>query len=330
MEDKIKLLIAIPTYNRREQLKNTLEALANQTDSDFRIVISDNASDYDVAELIGSFPDNFKKKIEYHRRTRNIGADANIIGLFESCSEGWIWTLSDDDSVESNAVEKIKYYINKNPQSGCIDFFMLDNLPLAVDESISLRDINEFSDFYLTNKQPNSLWHGELIFLSNKVFNIDLVGKYVEYAYKYIYTRISTVVIFSYMLADKIPYTIVNHPLVEVGKGSVASWGTFEVYLASRTLYDMKVPCSREEFHRLLEVLAFDIRDILYIYFNGNNRFPTSGNFLEQMYVGIYKKILRGKYRMAFGFCARMSKTELGYRIVRTLVLAAYKLLAAK
>ena len=55
MEENImekKITVLIPTYNRKESLSRTLRDLESQTRKDFYVVISDNASDYDVKELL--------------------------------------------------------------------------------------------------------------------------------------------------------------------------------------------------------------------------------------------------------------------------------------
>ena len=46
------LTILIPTYNRKERLKQTLECLQNQTKQDYIIVIVDNCSSYCVKNLV--------------------------------------------------------------------------------------------------------------------------------------------------------------------------------------------------------------------------------------------------------------------------------------
>ena len=312
----MELVILIPTYNRRKQLSKTLSALLNQTDSDFRVIISDNASNYDVLSLVSEFSESFKSRITVYSRKNNVGADANIIGLFGLCETGWVWTLSDDDIVYDDAVETIKRYITKHPNAGCIDFFLPDNLGEENGYSVELRNIDEFSEFYIDNPQPNSLWHGDLIFLSNKVFNLDNMKKYVEYAYKYIYTKISTVVIFSYMLADNVPFVIVNRHVVDVNTNGEGGWNTLEVYLASRTLGDMRLPCDRNTKNRLLRVLAFDIRDVLYVYFT-DERGREYEKYLDKLYLDLYADILDIRKKSVLWLFAKLTKSTIGYRIAK-------------
>ena len=52
MGDDEMLTVLIPTYNRKYQLIRTLDALNKQSDQDFKIFISDNASNYSVLDEV--------------------------------------------------------------------------------------------------------------------------------------------------------------------------------------------------------------------------------------------------------------------------------------
>jgi len=67
------LTIAIPTYNRSSLLKKTLQAYTADPAFDARveIVISDNCSDDNTANVVRAFTDAYPN-IRYHRNTENI------------------------------------------------------------------------------------------------------------------------------------------------------------------------------------------------------------------------------------------------------------------
>lgn len=52
-----KVTVAIPTYNRKEQLRETIESVLTQTFQDFLIIVFDNRSDYDVRAFVDEFND---------------------------------------------------------------------------------------------------------------------------------------------------------------------------------------------------------------------------------------------------------------------------------
>ena len=61
------LSICIPTYNRAEYLKKTLESIVWQRDflsKDVEVVISDNCSTDDTASVVAKFVEKYPNKIK--------------------------------------------------------------------------------------------------------------------------------------------------------------------------------------------------------------------------------------------------------------------------
>lgn len=110
MQGNVELLltIAIPTYNRLEQLKNTLQKLLPQLTKQCVLKILDNYStvviEEEISELLSQYP--FVNYIVYRNKI-NIGGEANVVRCFEYCDTKWLWILSDDDFVADNAVATI-------------------------------------------------------------------------------------------------------------------------------------------------------------------------------------------------------------------------------
>lgn len=104
------LQICIPTYNRFEKLKNQILKLIPQMGlNDIIIVVDNNSTDSDFSNVI------FKnEKIKVVNNESNIGICGNITKCFDYSFCDWVWVLSDDDAVKSNAVEIIKKTINNN------------------------------------------------------------------------------------------------------------------------------------------------------------------------------------------------------------------------
>ena len=53
-----KVTVAIPTYNRKEYLRETIDSVLAQTFQDFSIIVFDNHSDYDVRAFLNGFSDD--------------------------------------------------------------------------------------------------------------------------------------------------------------------------------------------------------------------------------------------------------------------------------
>lgn len=102
----MKLLICIPTYNRYDSLKRTLDQLTKcklQSKIEINIVVIDNCSD-DMRYL--SINNDYP--IEYIRNDENIGLYRNILKCFvvaKGCKFDWFWCISDDDRMTLNGLD---------------------------------------------------------------------------------------------------------------------------------------------------------------------------------------------------------------------------------
>ncbi|MFM2167464.1 MAG: hypothetical protein RIS79_1835 [Verrucomicrobiota bacterium] len=87
--------IGIPTFNRKEYLRQTLDAVLAQSFADFEVLIHDNASSDGTQEMLAS---NYSDpRIRYHRHPKNLGAAANIAGLANTADGEFIIINQDDD-----------------------------------------------------------------------------------------------------------------------------------------------------------------------------------------------------------------------------------------
>jgi glycosyltransferase involved in cell wall biosynthesis len=110
-----KITIAIPSYNRRDFLKQAIASVLAQTFQDFEIVIFDNASNYDVAALIGSFND---KRISLNALKQNIGGLNNMARAINyPFSSSYVMAFHDDDYLRPQALEIILQSFEKYPQA---------------------------------------------------------------------------------------------------------------------------------------------------------------------------------------------------------------------
>ena len=71
-----RLSIGLPVYNGGRYLAESLDALLGQSYEDFEIIISDNASTDDTAEICRDY-ESQDQRIRYCRQARNIGLSPN-------------------------------------------------------------------------------------------------------------------------------------------------------------------------------------------------------------------------------------------------------------
>lgn len=178
MEDKV-LTICIPTYNRKERLLKQLDSLYSQPEVyQTNIQIIDNHSDYDVEEaVIEHFGKDKISNLKVHVNPVNFGLEPNICMPFLLTKTKWVWTLGDDDETTPDSISTILRHINENDKTAFF-IFSISNFPRHKDVSYS--SLEPFIDYWYKEHRYN----GDLVFLSNKVYNMDYVKPYIGLAIK--------------------------------------------------------------------------------------------------------------------------------------------------
>ncbi|MCA6544957.1 MAG: glycosyltransferase, partial [Pseudanabaena sp. M074S1SP2A07QC] len=89
--------VGIPTYNRPNGLKRTLECITQQTYRNIEIIVSDNCSiDPNVEMVVKEFQSK-DDRICYFRQLENKGAGANFLFVLkQSVGKYFMWAADDD------------------------------------------------------------------------------------------------------------------------------------------------------------------------------------------------------------------------------------------
>ncbi len=107
------LTIAIPTFNRADQLEGLLAILEPQVvthAADVDVFISDNASEDRTPEVIAAAKKRFRAagaRLRTHRQAANIGSDANFAFCFAQAAGRFFWMCGDDDLIVPNAIAEM-------------------------------------------------------------------------------------------------------------------------------------------------------------------------------------------------------------------------------
>lgn len=103
--------IAIPTYNRPEDLKLAVKSFLMQNFTDFEIVISDNSLDSESEKICRSFGD---RRIKYSRNKTNIGFARNLYRVIKKASGKYVFLFGNDDLMfQSDSLKKIATVLKK-------------------------------------------------------------------------------------------------------------------------------------------------------------------------------------------------------------------------
>ncbi len=109
MENNIVLSIAIPTYNRKSELKETLDSVLKQAQECVEVLVCDNASTDGTQYMMKEY----EGRVTYYRNKENIGPDANFLKCLERAKGKYVHWLSDDDLLMPGAVKHILDLIRK-------------------------------------------------------------------------------------------------------------------------------------------------------------------------------------------------------------------------
>lgn len=117
MESKVKFSITIPAY-KHFYLKEAIDSCLSQTYQDFELVIVNDASPYDLDNIVNGYLDS---RIKYYKNEKNCGA-VNVVDNWNKCLEyakgEYIICMGDDDVLLPNCLEEYYKLINKYPGLG--------------------------------------------------------------------------------------------------------------------------------------------------------------------------------------------------------------------
>ena len=179
-----KLGIVVPTYNRVDILKSTLEAIVKQIKNrldDISLVICDNASVDKTEEYMKSFVEMYPFAI-YYRHQSNKGYLFNFKYGIELADTEYVFLHGDDDYMPPYFIETILNYLNENPGIGLMHF----NYFISDMDSSPYRTLyNHFDDnancsYYQTGKDFILKYFDLPSFMSSVVFRKDLWLKFVD------------------------------------------------------------------------------------------------------------------------------------------------------
>lgn len=171
----MKLTIAIPTYNRNQLLRENLELLIPQLTGDCRLLILDNCSDVPVADTLADLWEKMPAGVEREviRHPVNVGACANVLRAFELCTTEWLWVLSDDDFVASNAVSTILHRLSHS------DGVIFYHFPPPLRTRSDLHYCENLDE--LIRQMEN---YGDVMWLSMGIYRAPVVRSYMRHGYR--------------------------------------------------------------------------------------------------------------------------------------------------
>lgn len=97
--------VGLPTYNRAGRLVRAIESVLSQTHADLELLISDNASTDDTAQVCARYGRE-DARVRYVRHSQNVGLTANFNSVFHEARGRYVMALADDDWLEPEYVQR--------------------------------------------------------------------------------------------------------------------------------------------------------------------------------------------------------------------------------
>lgn len=215
-----KLSIIIPTYNRSELLQQQVRRILPQLNSDVELILIDNKSDYDVFSL---FSETELERFKIIVNNINIGGAANIAKCFEICETDWLWTLSDDDLIASDAVETVLSHLEEKDNTVMVNYYDGGGfISSGLDE---FAEMTKYKSVYV-----NLFW------MSCCIYNMRIIRDYIHIYYRAISTMQPGIVLLVRILEKNPSYSVEVIQTNIVDKpGDAISWNR-ELFLFA-TLY---------------------------------------------------------------------------------------------
>ena len=116
-----KVTVCIPTYNRAGILPYAVDSVLAQTYTDFELLICDDASPDNTAEVVAQWDDS---RIRYIRHPQNIKRSRNMRSGYEAAKGEYFIKFDDDDALTPTFLEKAIAALEANPS---VDFVCTDH-----------------------------------------------------------------------------------------------------------------------------------------------------------------------------------------------------------
>lgn len=250
-----KLTVCIPTYNRLERLEAQIRTLCSQSEFEkIELLICDNHSNYDITSIIKrDFPHD---NIHVIVRPFNLGAGANIASLFLDCTTDWMWTLGDDDLISNDSLNTVLIDIENHPETVLLKYSIVGNF--VPHKDCEVHTIKELIDYFGDEKRSS----GDLIFLSNNVYNRKIAMNYYGETILHCYSRISQLLPAFYCLSKgQSNIRLRSKQIVEfLPAPTGTSWGLIKVALGISIVPHLQLGLSLKDSRRLSYIISRDFK----------------------------------------------------------------------
>lgn len=246
------LTIAIPTYNRKQQLLRLLRSIEAQNCTElYSVVVSDNNSDYSVEEVINDeFDGVFRETIAVYNRPFNGGGDYNISSSFIHASTKLFWLIGDDDEILPGSIKEVIKKSLEHPDIPFFKFAMTGSEPM--DEDIRLRCADD-----LVRCDKQGYLRGGILFMSNNIYNVELLKPYFSDVLYFGYCSACQIIPMMHCLVDSsFDVLLCKNPIVKYNPPEGEHWNYVKVVTQLSTILDINWGNNHREIKKIFRIIC--------------------------------------------------------------------------
>ena len=197
--------VGIPTYNRPDGLRRTLECITGQTYKNLEIIVSDNCSPgTEIEEVVREFMAR-DSRIQYYRQGENKGPMFNFNFVLEKATGEYFLWAADDDIHERDFISSLADPLENDPEV----LGAMCNVK-RIDEVGEFIDVVRFSDVSNPLTAP---YHLELTFFFHGIFRTIGLRKFMKDTKELF--GLDLIIVCEMILASKLVW--INHVLFTKG-----------------------------------------------------------------------------------------------------------------
>ena len=121
----MKISVIVPSYNRADTLKNTLDSiLAQKVNADLEIVIGDDCSTDNARDVILEYHRMYPDKVRYFFWKDNLGLGSNWLSCLKQCTGDYVCNCDNDDYWHNP--QKLQLQLDFMEKYPCVDLCHTD------------------------------------------------------------------------------------------------------------------------------------------------------------------------------------------------------------
>lgn len=205
----MEISFCIPTYNRAKYLKRCVASILAHNDPDIEVIVQDNNSTDNTAQIMESFHD---ARLSYYRNERNIGGVKNIIKIVGRASGRYVYFLTDDAYLLPDVISKIKTFIHANDPA-----FFISDIEVLFEKQNKTINLNFFKESIDAKTPVDKKTAARIIFAARflprvcykrELLDYDLLKKHGDNWYPHL--------LIGFQMAMKGPVLYLAEPIVSV------------------------------------------------------------------------------------------------------------------